>query len=276
MLTREIDFDVSSGDLAYRYPSIHIVDHPLICTSTKALGLAGWILRCRQNIAWGKPKIRLYKPDGRPGISIKVAGPEFKNGPCYKVMTCPEVLFETLEKYNPLLVSSSPLVFRPSASGSAKEILNLKAALEVSNSTIRDLRAAIEKTPAEPPATIINGLQSQLVKLKSEYDTLFDKFNYMEGTTLGVKVALKSEIADLKGQISSMQDRLSAYENETPLETMQRLNRDTYEKHLARPSVLNDEMEQMERIFKTVNELLESIVNEISIVDKQPVLMYDN
>lgn len=275
-MTKEIDFVVSSRDLAYRYPSIHIVDHPLICTSTKALGQAGWVLRCRQAVAWGKPKIRLFNPNGGHRISIKVAGPAFKDGSSYKVMTNPEVLFETLEKHNPFLISSSPLVFRPSASGNAKEIINLRAALDVSNSTIRDLRAAIEKTPVEPPATIINNLQGQLVKLKSEYDTLFDKFHYMEGTAIGVKVALKNEIADLKAQISSMQERLVSYENETPLETMQRLNRDTYEKHLARPSVLNDEMEQMERIFETVNDLLESIVNEISVVDKQPVLMYDN
>ena len=166
-------------------------------------------------------------------------------------------------------------------------VLNLEEQLRKKDELIQEMcdrinalsDAKISSKIDTPSTTIINNLQSDLVaakgqieRLVAELDNTRMQLDYIEGTTIGIKAALKYEIANLKLEIADSRRRLDEYQNETSLETIQRLNRQSYEAYVESRPMMDDSVDRTERILKTVSDLIERILNETKV--KEPANAY--
>lgn len=276
VMGKEIYFMIKPAELARR-PPIKLSCPPLIDTDTQKLGVARWHMSYRQNMYWGRPKIRIYDPCGSGAVSIKL-----KNGNPFRpdVWLNPDSLWDHLQAAGAACYVPSTLGFQFGVDPQ-EELNDLKSELEAvekSKAVLWEQYQMLRNTkrdpvefvyPQVPPATIINNLQSDLMsekhrneRLLKELDTLRGTLNIME-VTPELKHSLRREIVHLKAEVEVLKDQLHVYENEDSLDIINRLNQESYSKYAAdRPRRQRERNEMMERIFATVDDLLEKILHD--------------
>lgn len=243
---KEISYLVSSAMLTV-LPSIPIVWTPIINTNTRELGRHGWTLTFRQNMVWGKPKIRLFDPATNRSIGIRLNTGGRQHTAVY---LNPEALFATLSVAGSFTLTSEAHSF-------------------VNRMETQQLRDNVKK--GEQLVTI---QAERIRKLNADINLLTDQFQLLKnfsGTPnlQGIKEKLEAQVNNLQTEIASLKSRLHEIENEDSLETIQRLNRRSYENIQARPSMLREEDDRTDRIIETVRNLLDEIVRSTKIpVDK--------
>jgi hypothetical protein len=275
MSDHEIYFKVTADEMK-EYDPIDIVYGSLINTTTYKLAHDGWQIIVRQNPRHGRPKIRLYDPHGNLSFSLKYVGPD------KTVIHNTKELFDWL--YEKALLSSALKIQVPRNIGfvvgdpltplerkqaaQIKEMTRNNPANIIINNLQMDLMAAknqIQRLKAQPGIHDTKAAHTQIEKLVAELSDVRGYLNEFESTSSTLKTLLRSEVTLLKTEVIRLQSRLHEIENEDSLATMERLNRNSYETHLARPAHLREAEEQMERIFKAVSELIERISNTTQI-----------
>lgn len=238
---KEIYFVVTANDLANSL-AVAIECKPLIDTNTRALGQAGWCMSYRQNILWGRPKIRIYDPNGKAAISIKL-----NNGNPYK----PDY-WHNKDSLLSHMITHGALCFVPTTMGFTFG--------ENPADTISDLRIGLGLANATHDHLQTERLVKELQVVRDSCFALIEE----SGATVKVKDALRSEIVKLKSEVETLQNQLHVFENESSLDIIERLNQESYNRYVAdRPRRQREANDLMDRIFKTVSDLIEKIHSEL-------------